>query len=174
MPFISSPTMNQPDSDHTELYYTDLEDEGQPGQGFDREDSSSSDSEGEREYELKCIEKKAGKGAAEYWKGKGVAFTDAEPNIPFIGHDRPSKEKHENRSWYDLDLSLIVALVSPIGNWLTGSDHVKNLFLILLLIFYLHQLIESTLILPVLSYFRLTVFDSALAALSCLTTQKTL
>ena len=46
-------------------------------------------------------------------------------------------------SWTDLDLSIIVALVSPIGNWLTGGDHIKNLFLIILLIFYLHQLIEG-------------------------------
>ena len=43
----------------------------------------------------------------------------------------------------DLDLSIIVALVSPIGNWLTGGDHIKNVFLIILLIFYLHQIIES-------------------------------
>ncbi|KAI0078442.1 hypothetical protein K474DRAFT_1594123 [Panus rudis PR-1116 ss-1] len=45
-------------------------------------------------------------------------------------------------SWSDLDLSLVIALVSPIGNWLTGSDHIKNTFLIAFLIFYLHQLIE--------------------------------
>ncbi|EGN92610.1 hypothetical protein SERLA73DRAFT_172723 [Serpula lacrymans var. lacrymans S7.3] len=47
-----------------------------------------------------------------------------------------------SRSWNEFDLSVVVALVSPIGNWLTGGDHVKNLFLILLLIFYLHQIIE--------------------------------
>jgi hypothetical protein len=46
-------------------------------------------------------------------------------------------------SWYEFDLSVVVALVSPIGNWLTGGDHVKNLLLLLLLIFYLHQIIES-------------------------------
>ncbi|KAL0068230.1 hypothetical protein AAF712_004615 [Marasmius tenuissimus] len=34
------------------------------------------------------------------------------------------------------------ALVSPIGNWLTGGDHVKNVVLVLLLLFYLHQIIE--------------------------------
>ncbi|TFY68668.1 hypothetical protein EVG20_g3461 [Dentipellis fragilis] len=45
-------------------------------------------------------------------------------------------------SWTDLDLSVVVALVAPVGNWLTGSDHLKNLFLILLLIVYLHQLIQ--------------------------------
>ncbi|KZP27830.1 hypothetical protein FIBSPDRAFT_282493 [Athelia psychrophila] len=42
----------------------------------------------------------------------------------------------------DLDLSVIIALVSPIGQWLTGGDHIKNLFLMVLLVFYLHQLIQ--------------------------------
>ncbi|KAF8963315.1 hypothetical protein BDZ97DRAFT_1919976 [Flammula alnicola] len=46
------------------------------------------------------------------------------------------------RAWYEFDLAVVVALVSPIGNWLTGTDHIKNLFLIFLLIFYLHQIIE--------------------------------
>ncbi|KAF9039917.1 hypothetical protein BJ165DRAFT_1407075 [Panaeolus papilionaceus] len=46
------------------------------------------------------------------------------------------------RAWYEFDLAVVVALVSPIGNWLTGGDHVKNLLLIVLLIFYLHQIIE--------------------------------
>ncbi|KAF9238459.1 hypothetical protein BU15DRAFT_88321 [Melanogaster broomeanus] len=45
-------------------------------------------------------------------------------------------------AWYEFDLSVMLALVSPIGNWLTGGDHVKNLLLILLLVFYLHQIIE--------------------------------
>ncbi|KZP13970.1 hypothetical protein FIBSPDRAFT_935986 [Athelia psychrophila] len=45
-------------------------------------------------------------------------------------------------SWADLDLSVIIALVSPIGQWLTGGDHIKNLFLMVLLVFYLHQLIQ--------------------------------
>jgi len=45
-------------------------------------------------------------------------------------------------SWTDMDLSIILALAAPIGNWLTGTDHLKNVFLICLLIFYLHQIIE--------------------------------
>ncbi|KAH9476594.1 hypothetical protein JR316_0010627 [Psilocybe cubensis] len=48
----------------------------------------------------------------------------------------------KSRAWYEFDLAVVVALVSPIGNWLTGGDHVKNLLLIVLLIFYLHQVIE--------------------------------
>ncbi|KJA26608.1 hypothetical protein HYPSUDRAFT_63850 [Hypholoma sublateritium FD-334 SS-4] len=47
-----------------------------------------------------------------------------------------------SRAWYEFDLAVVVALVSPLGNWLTGTDHVKNLLLIVLLVFYLHQIIE--------------------------------
>ncbi|KAG6331173.1 hypothetical protein ID866_7917 [Astraeus odoratus] len=47
-----------------------------------------------------------------------------------------------SKAWYEFDISVMVALASPVGNWLTGGDHVKNLLLILLLIFYLHQIIE--------------------------------
>ncbi|KZT00249.1 uncharacterized protein LAESUDRAFT_613471, partial [Laetiporus sulphureus 93-53] len=45
-------------------------------------------------------------------------------------------------SWADLDQSIILACVSPIGNWLTGGDYVKSLILFALLIYYLHQVIE--------------------------------
>ncbi|KDQ50571.1 hypothetical protein JAAARDRAFT_74103 [Jaapia argillacea MUCL 33604] len=74
----------------------------------------------------------------------GKAFTGkakANPSMIEAGlqgagaRERPS-------TWTDLDLSIIVALVAPVGNWLTGTDHLKNLFLICLLILYLHQLIE--------------------------------
>lgn len=46
-------------------------------------------------------------------------------------------------TWLGLDASIIIALISPIGNLLTGGDHVKNLLLLALLIYYLHQLVEG-------------------------------
>jgi hypothetical protein len=55
----------------------------------------------------------------------------------------PDTMSHSTRAWYEFDLSVVVALASPIGKWLTGGDHVRNILLILLLIFYLHQIIES-------------------------------
>lgn len=55
--------------------------------------------------------------------------------------DRES-ETSSNRAWYQFDLAVVAALVSPVGNLLTGGDLVKNLLYILLLLFYLHQLIE--------------------------------
>ncbi|KAI0789250.1 hypothetical protein C8Q75DRAFT_807353 [Abortiporus biennis] len=74
-------------------------------------------------------------------KGKRRASPEREldDDLPTGPAEGSSKK---DRAWAELDLSLAVALVAPIGNWLTGSDHVKNLFLILMLIFYLHQLIE--------------------------------
>ncbi|KAI0246663.1 hypothetical protein BJV78DRAFT_120324 [Lactifluus subvellereus] len=53
-----------------------------------------------------------------------------------------SKSQARSSSWTDLDLSIVVAVITPLVNWLTGSDHLKNLFLVLFLIVYLHQLIQ--------------------------------
>ncbi|KAI0830073.1 hypothetical protein BC628DRAFT_1313566 [Trametes gibbosa] len=71
-------------------------------------------------------------------KGKARASGPV-PRAQSASHKTSAKKAG---SWADLDLSIIVALVSPIGNWLTGGDHIKNLFLIILLIFYLHQIVE--------------------------------
>ena len=69
-------------------------------------------------------------------KGKAPASPPRTPRAA-------SPVRTKSSSWFDLDLSIIVALLSPIGNWLTGGDHVKNAFLVILLILYLHQIIES-------------------------------
>lgn len=74
-------------------------------------------------------------------KGKGVDRSGPQRPTTRPRSSSLVKEK-ESRTWADLEWSMVIALISPIGNWLTGSDHVKNLFLLLLLIFYLHQLIE--------------------------------
>lgn len=57
------------------------------------------------------------------------------------GADLP--DTANERAWYESDISVIIALFSPIANWLTGSDHIKNAFLILLLVFYLYQIVEG-------------------------------
>lgn len=107
---------------------------------YDEEDSVSddegSDAESDEEFYMND------EGSSKDIKGKGVAHSNGTADTP-PAQDRTKTEK-KARSWSDIDLSLVVALVSPIGNWLTGSDHVKNLFLILLLIFYLHQTVEGT------------------------------
>ena len=63
---------------------------------------------------------------------------------PRMRHSTSSSMSPSSRAWYEFDLAVVVALVSPIGNWLTGGDHIESLLLIVLLIFYLHHIIEST------------------------------
>jgi hypothetical protein len=72
-----------------------------------------------------------------------VNTTSLNPPSSSLWNKEPSPMSPASRSWYEFDLAVVVALVSPIGNWLTGGDHIKNLLLIVLLIFYLHQIIES-------------------------------
>lgn len=57
--------------------------------------------------------------------------------------DADGSDQNKTTFWPSLDLSVVVALVSPIGSWLTGGDHIKNLIVVVLLVFYLHQIIES-------------------------------
>ncbi|KAH9976679.1 hypothetical protein BGW80DRAFT_1456794 [Lactifluus volemus] len=56
--------------------------------------------------------------------------------------DELPNRRSRSSSWTDLDLSVIVVIITPFVNWLTGSDHLKNLFLVLFLIVYLQQLIQ--------------------------------
>lgn len=51
--------------------------------------------------------------------------------------------KSRRRAWYELDASIALALGAPALNWFTGGDLVQNILLLLLLVFYLHQLIEG-------------------------------
>jgi hypothetical protein len=55
----------------------------------------------------------------------------------------PPPPQERTSSWADVDPSVLLALSAPVGSWLTGGDHVKTLFLVLLLIVYLHQLITG-------------------------------
>jgi hypothetical protein len=54
----------------------------------------------------------------------------------------PAAQSSGRWSFWSIDPAVGVALISPLGNWLTGGDHVKNLLLLILLIYYLHQIIE--------------------------------
>ncbi|KAF7373143.1 OTU domain-containing protein [Mycena sanguinolenta] len=51
-------------------------------------------------------------------------------------------DQHTPRPWYNPSLSVLFALAPPIGNWLTGGDHLKDFLLLALLVWYLHQLVE--------------------------------
>lgn len=57
--------------------------------------------------------------------------------------DPDLSDNDKEHAWYEFDHSVVLALLSPVVNWLTGSDHVKNILLIFLIVFYLHQIIEG-------------------------------
>ena len=52
-------------------------------------------------------------------------------------------EKSPSRAWYEFDWAVLVALVAPACQWLTGGDYIKNLVMLVLLVYYLHQIIEG-------------------------------
>ena len=62
-----------------------------------------------------------------------------------VGSEFSKGQPRSSSSLADLDLSIIIAVIAPLVNWLTGSDQLKNLFLILFLIVYLHQLVQGVL-----------------------------
>ncbi|KAF8629343.1 hypothetical protein AX15_003494 [Amanita polypyramis BW_CC] len=68
-------------------------------------------------------------------------FSTPEAQSELRANSQPC-QKSTSRAWYEFDLAVLVALVSPVGHWLTGGDHIKNLFMLILLIYYLHQIIE--------------------------------
>lgn len=109
----------------------------------DVDDRSVMSGEGSEEGEYDTEDTQTGNG-----HGNGIGGRYGETAASFRDEGYPERPaiSSETRlsSWADLDLSVVVALVSPIGQWLTGGDHIKNLFLIVLLIFYLHQLIQGT------------------------------
>jgi len=49
----------------------------------------------------------------------------------------------DSRPWYQSNFPILVAVASPLANWFTGTDYIKNLFLVALVVFYFHQLIEG-------------------------------
>lgn len=66
------------------------------------------------------------------------------PDVKHADFEELSQHEDRGSSWTDLDLSIVVALASPVGNWLTGGDHLKTILLVALLVYYLHQLIHGT------------------------------
>lgn len=77
----------------------------------------------------------------------GSALPPSSPPTAQVSGEMPAEadlpDTVNERAWYDFDFSVVLALLSPIANWLTGSDYVKNVLLVLLLVFYLHQIIEG-------------------------------
>ncbi|KAJ7500828.1 hypothetical protein B0H11DRAFT_2225213 [Mycena galericulata] len=98
--------------------------EEEDGEEMEGEEGYDEDDEGERAQERAGMD-----------NGNGHIAPDA-------AEDDAIDPPHTPRPWYQPSLPVLLALAPPIGNWLTGGDHVKDLLLLLLLVFYLHQLVE--------------------------------
>jgi len=48
------------------------------------------------------------------------------------GYPGEVPEEFHRSAWYKFDPAVLLALISPVGNWLTGGDHVKNLLFLVL------------------------------------------
>ena len=87
---------------------------------------------------------------------RSTSLSDVDVSETSYEDDTPPKERvpaarptptvsapRDSASWMEVDPSIALALAVPLGSWLTGGDHLKNLFLALLLVVYLHQLISG-------------------------------
>ena len=88
---------------------------------------------------------------------RSTSLSDVDVSETSSEDDTPTKERvpatrpaptmsaapRDSASWMEVDPSIALALAVPLGSWLTGGDHLKNLFLALLLVVYLHQLISG-------------------------------
>jgi hypothetical protein len=60
---------------------------------------------------------------------------------------RPVDELHDNiesSPRKDLDLSVVISILTPFLSWAFGKDYMKNIIVAVLLLYYLQQLIEGS------------------------------
>ena len=73
-------------------------------------------------------------------------------------HDEESDEKHDSQTngftvrpvderptspWKDLDISVVISILTPLLSWTFGREYVQNVLVAIFLVYYLHQLIEG-------------------------------
>jgi hypothetical protein len=46
--------------------------------------------------------------------------------------------------WKDLDVSVVISILTPLLTWAFGREYVKNVIVAIFLVYYLHQLIEGS------------------------------
>lgn len=46
--------------------------------------------------------------------------------------------------WKDLDISVVISILTPLLSWAFGGEYMKNAFVALFLVYYLHQLIQGS------------------------------
>ena len=74
--------------------------------------------------------------------------SDGKPGSPASGFTvRPVGELRDrtvSSPWKDLDVSVVISILTPLLSWAFGTEYVKNVLVAIFLVYYLHQLIEGT------------------------------
>ncbi|KAJ7789814.1 hypothetical protein B0H14DRAFT_3161836 [Mycena olivaceomarginata] len=105
--------------------------------------------EGERDAQSRPTSFEAGYDDEETGSGAEIAARHEEDEDE--DEDGGEEDYHDTPAphpWYKPSVPVLLALAPLIGSWLTGGDHVKDLLLLLLLVFYLHQIVEGAPLVP--------------------------
>jgi hypothetical protein len=62
---------------------------------------------------------------------------------PTHGSESDARLRQRKRLWFDIDTSIFLALLASVSNCLTDGDHVHNFLLLIMLVMYMHQLLEG-------------------------------
>ena len=60
---------------------------------------------------------------------------------------RPVDERYDrppSSPWKELDISVVISILTPLLSWAFGREYMKNVLVAILLVYYLHQLIEGS------------------------------
>ena len=66
---------------------------------------------------------------------------NASPVRPF---DEPNTHPSSSSGWRELDISVVISILTPLLSWAFGREYMKNVLVAIFLVYYLHQLIEGS------------------------------
>ena len=74
--------------------------------------------------------------------------SDGKPGSPANGFTvhpvNGLRDRTVSSPWKDLDVSVVISILTPLLSWAFGTEYVKNVLVAIFLVYYLHQLIEGT------------------------------
>ena len=66
------------------------------------------------------------------------------PTNGFAVHPIDGSHERTTSPWKDLDVSVVISILTPLLSWAFGTEYVKNVLVAIFLVYYLHQLIEGS------------------------------
>jgi hypothetical protein len=75
-------------------------------------------------------------------QGRGGKLDSSTNGFPVRPVDEP-RDRTISSPWKDLDISVVISILTPLLSWAFGTEYVKNVLVAILLVYYLHQLIEG-------------------------------